>query len=77
MKVVPIQTFKSEVRQQVIDHLEAVLARAREGEVTSVAIAATLPDGRSYTGFSESEHVQVLLGAVRILEHKIINELIE
>lgn len=68
---------KREIHQSVIDLLEKTLERARDGEIVSCAIACVLDDMTSFTGYSQSDFAQTQIGALRILEHKLVNAVYE
>jgi hypothetical protein len=67
---------KIKVNQSAVELLEEFLERVKSGEIETVAIAA-LSDGSSVTQWSECDHVQALLGAITILEARLINRVIE
>lgn len=56
----------------VIETLEAWLALAREGQLSSVAIAAVYRDGSSGDGHSFIHSIGTQIGAVAILQARLI-----
>lgn len=70
--------FKPRVKinQSAVELLEDFLERVKSGEIDTVAIAA-LTDGSSVTQWSECDHVQALLGAIAILEARLIRNVIQ
>lgn len=72
--------FKSRpkiVNESCVETLQDWLEKAKAGEVVTVAIAGITGDGASLTQWSEIDHVQALLGAITILEAKVVREVIE
>lgn len=61
----------------LVPFLEQVLGMARRGEIAAVAVAALGPDGCSWTSFSDQDYLQGMVGAVAILQHKIIQKTLE
>lgn len=55
-------------------HLEAALERVKSGETVMVAIAEITKDNGSYTHWSHIDNINLVLGALSRLTHK-INEL--
>ena len=67
---------KTKVNQSAVELLEDFLERAKSGEIDCISIAA-LTDGSSVTQWSECDHIQALLGAITILEARLIREVID
>lgn len=62
-----------DINQDAIDLLEKMLHRARTGEITSVAIAATTSDGSTITSNSSTPCLSLLLGGVSVLLHRCLH----
>jgi hypothetical protein len=77
MNVVEFKPRTKIVNESVVELLEHWLEMAKSGEVDTVAIAGLISDGSSISQASEVGHVQALLGALRILEMRIVREAIE
>lgn len=60
-----------ECQKSVIAHLEAALARAKAGDIVEIAIAETTPDGSTRTYWSKLDNVNILLGGLSRLMHKL------
>jgi hypothetical protein len=58
------------INDEAIALLESMLKRARTGEVTSVAIAATTSDEGTMTSMSATENLSLLIGAAAVLLHR-------
>lgn len=56
----------------VVERLEEVLALARSGEVSMVAIATVERDGGSGWSFSELSNASTMLGAIERMKARII-----
>lgn len=54
----------------VVERLEYVLELARKGEVSSVAVAFVLRDGRVNCAWSKAPSQALLLGAISRLKHR-------
>lgn len=72
MGVVELKPFKAVANEQTLAILRDWLDMAERGEIVSVAIAAIGPDGKSFTAASQAEPLQTLLGAVTILQHRML-----
>lgn len=59
------------LQDSAIEHLEAALERVRSGETVTVGVAEVASDGGTYTHWSNSNNVNILLGAISRLAHKI------
>lgn len=73
IKLVPPATADSKYRDDVIQHLEAALERAKSGETVSIAIVEVTRDDGSYAHWSHLTNVNAMLGACWLLAHKIGN----
>lgn len=58
-----------------IEALENMLARAREGEVIGVAVAAVLADGSTATCYEKGENIATLLGSVQRLNVRLLGHM--
>ncbi len=69
----------AEVDAELIDRLEAILAQAKAGFVTGIAIAATTSDGGIITGIHRtvSSNAFSMLGGVAHLFQRADRELLE
>lgn len=68
-----LKSRNAQTNEQTIALLRAYLECAEGGEILAVAIAAVEPSGASRTQSSGSEHFQGLLGAVAILQHRMLH----
>jgi hypothetical protein len=76
--VVEIKTRPATINESVIARLEEVLAEARAGKVTAVAIAGLEVGGAIIAAWSETDDFGRLLGAVSRLEYRInANQVVE
>jgi hypothetical protein len=73
-KLVSLDTRPKQINKETVEILEAYLVKAKSGVIEGVAIAAILPDGSSDTQSSSTDHFQRLIGAVAILQHRMIDE---
>lgn len=71
--VEPLKTFKSEVKEDMIERLEEMLQWVKDDKIEGVAIAASLPDGSSYTNWSMANSFQMLIASVTILQWRMLN----
>jgi hypothetical protein len=69
-----LATAEQIVQQDSVDLLESYADLARRGEITSVAIVALKPSGGARYGFSECREVLCLIGALRLLERLLLQE---
>lgn len=78
MTAAVVEFPKGAANASVVSELEDLLVMARSGELQAVAVAGLLSDGSSRTlssGTAESRGLvtfQALLGAVMILQHRLI-----
>jgi len=75
--VVELLTRTKVVNESAIELLEHWLDMVRSGKITTVAIAGLTDESSSITQWSEIDHVQALLGALTILEARVMREVIE
>lgn len=59
------------LQSSAIEHLEAAIERVRAGETVTVGVAEVASDGGTYTHWSDSNNINLLLGAISRLAHKI------
>lgn len=59
-------------KKSAIETLEAVLEQAREGRVAGVAIAVVRPNDACNSSHSETNHAPALLGAVTLLNYRLL-----
>jgi hypothetical protein len=57
---------------EVVAVLEDLLAQAKTGELQSFAFASQCADGAMVTGFTDSTDVFAMLGALRLVEYKLL-----
>ncbi len=70
-----IETAQDLDRKSVIETLEAALAEAKEGLVRGVALAMVRPDLALNTSWSDSNAAAPLVGAVALLQKRIVESL--
>lgn len=63
---------QAEANEDVIDRLERMLARAKAGEVASVAIVAIATDGSNISAFSVSANHLQFVGLVDWVKHRML-----
>jgi hypothetical protein len=76
INVVEFKPREKIVNESAVELLEDFLERVKSGEIDCISIAA-LTDGSSVTQWSECDHIQALLGAITILEARLIREVID
>lgn len=74
MAVIALETLPARINAEAVAILRDFLALAEKGELTGVAVAATLNTGSSQSQASSSDNFQALLGSVVILQHRMIDE---
>lgn len=77
-KVTPLFAGTAVPGQQndaVVALLENLLSRAKSGEVVSVAVAGYTADDCMLSSFETGAHTSSTLGAIRLLESRIIDSL--
>lgn len=70
ISLAPRQIDKT-LQASAIAQLEMALERVRSGETVTVGIVEVTPDGGTYTHWSEISNVNMLLGGISRLAHKI------
>ena len=73
-KPIELVTFQATVNQDIVAMLEQYLDEAKRGEISMLALAGIRPDHSCVTQSSGGERVQSLLGAIVILQNRILNE---
>ena len=73
-KIIKLVTSTREANQQTVDILTGLLEQAKSGEIVGFAYAAVLPDGSSQTQCTFTDNFQQLLGAMCILEFRMLSE---
>jgi hypothetical protein len=63
--------WRSNVSASVIEVLEEMMAKAKNGEIDGVVIAATRPDGSGTYRWSKMSHATSLLGVLTIVIQKL------
>lgn len=64
---------KSHRSQEVVDLLRSCLEDAEKGNITSIAIAASMPDGGTFHETTEViENQNVMIAALARLQHRLI-----
>lgn len=71
-KLTPIYNVPGTPNETVIEMLETMLERAKAGEVQAIALATVEHDDATGTSFCYENHFARLIGAVAMLQHRII-----
>lgn len=71
-ELVDLRTAREECRASVIETLAEAMDRAVAGNIVAVAIAFVTPDGAINTSRSQSDNVGTLLGAVTLLQGRLL-----
>lgn len=77
LSVVEFKPREKIVNESCVSTLEEWLERAKAGDVITVAIAGLTNENSSTTQWSEIDAVSALLGAITILEARIVREVIQ
>jgi hypothetical protein len=72
--LVSLQTRGNKINAESVQILKDYLALAESGEIQAVAVAAVRADSSSQTQSSSTDHFQTLIGAVAVLQHRMIDE---
>lgn len=64
-------------RASVIETLEAILADARAGNISAIALAYLRPDGSANNCWSDTHTSMTLIGAITILQYSIAGATME
>lgn len=62
------------INKDVVASLERLLEEAKRGEIQSFAFAAVRPCGDSVTGWNNRAHYHHLLGALLVVQNRLLNE---
>lgn len=65
------ESWRAEVNESVIELLEDLLERAKAGEFTGMAVAATIKDGQTMSAFSNMANIAPLIGAIVRMQMRI------
>ena len=71
MSIVELKTRPIKVVDSVIERLETILKEAREGKISSLAIAVVDDEGAMNCCWSDSEDTGRLIGSVARLQHRL------
>lgn len=71
IKSIDGRTVEGQPVARVVDLLEKALARAKTGELRSVAIAGVLGNHDATTAYEHEDHIFALLGSVSYLQARI------
>jgi hypothetical protein len=74
-EIYALPTWTNHCQADAISALEDVLARAKAGELTSVAIAATTTDLNGHYTFSEQVNGLALLGVITLMRDDLASDL--
>ena len=73
-EIYALPTWTNHCQADVVTALENMLDRAKAGDITGVAIAATTIDARGFYTYSEQVNGTLLLGAIRCMSDDIADE---
>jgi hypothetical protein len=71
-EIVTLKTRQAKVDAAVVALLESYLEQARRGEIIAIAIAGVSPEFATVTGSSGAEAFAPLVGAVAVLQHRML-----
>jgi predicted xylose isomerase-like sugar epimerase len=74
-EIVALKTRPDEINEQVVAMARELLADAEAGRINALAYAALRQDGASDTASSATDNFQSLIGAVSILQFRMIEEM--
>lgn len=77
MKLLELPIRKVEIKQSVINLLEMLLEKAKAGDIHSMMIASVNADLSTWTGYTQTEHAQLQLGAMRYLEYEFVRAVVD
>ena len=63
-----------QINQSTVETLTDFLTRAQNGELNSVAIAATCSDGTVMTVYSEVDDLSRLVGSLEVLKFRLLDD---
>lgn len=64
------------ISPDVVEYIEQVLAMAKRGELSSVAISYVFRDGSTGRGWSTPPSIGLLLGSVTVTQHLLADALV-
>lgn len=70
--IIDFKTRDTVSTEETVKILEEWIEEARRGEIVSVALVGLRPDGSSTEESSSTSHVHALIGAIRILETRVL-----
>lgn len=68
-----VSQLKPKPNDKVVKLLEGFLERAKAGELRSIALVGLNPEG-SVSAWHHDNELQALLGAVLVVQHRILSE---
>ena len=68
--VVELVSFERKCNEDVVAIVEAILTRAKAGEIVSIGFAGVCMDGAITTGYSKAPAIGPQLGAIEMLRHR-------
>lgn len=71
LEIVP-KTYNAACQREAVKILRDALAQAEAGEIVSVALVATMPDGATFTAHSMMDDVHMVVSGLARLQHRII-----
>lgn len=66
------ESWKSEVRTDVVERLRELLAMAESGELQGFAYAAACVDGMTATGFTKNDNQSAIIGGLARVQHRML-----
>ncbi len=66
------ESWKAEVKDDVVETLLTLLERARSGEIQGLAYSAATIDSAVLTGFTKSDGHNVILGGLARVQHAML-----
>ena len=74
-KLIPLKPHLERDQESAINTLKAILDQAVEGRVSGVGIAIVRPHGGIDTTFSGTQQGPALVGAITLLQHRILKNI--
>jgi beta-phosphoglucomutase-like phosphatase (HAD superfamily) len=76
---IPLKAVKNEPDENIVAHLEELLAQAKEGRIIGIAIASNMVNDTTETTLETwgGSHVIRLVGALEALKHRLLVRLHE
>lgn len=72
-KIAALKTFANEVDEDIVKLAEEVLAEAKRGEMSGLAVVYVAKDGKSLSRASSTTTLHALTGAVAHLLHDLLH----